>query len=229
MTDRARAALALTLLVPVPSLGIAAVVAWPGAVGNAVFVGAKAWVLLLPLAWLVFVEKRRPAVPRPSARGLGPACASGAAIFLAIVLAYVLLGEGWIEPARLRERMEKAHLATPAAFLAGALYWCTLNSLAEEYVWRWFTFSRSELLFTRVPAVAVSALFFTLHHVVALQANFGDLRVTILASLGVFSGGVVWSWLYARYRNIWAAYVSHVFADLAVFGIGYVILFGDLW
>ncbi len=47
----------------------------------------------------------------------------------------------------------------------------------------------------------------------------------VLASLGIGIGGVTWSWLYLTYRNIWAAYVSHIFADVVIFGIGYVLIF----
>jgi hypothetical protein len=50
--------------------------------------------------------------------------------------------------------------------------------------------------------------------------------VTLLGSTGVFIGGATWSWIYLRWRNIYAAYVSHVLADLAVFGVGWYIVFG---
>jgi membrane protease YdiL (CAAX protease family) len=77
----------------------------------------------------------------------------------------------------------------------------------------------------RWPAVIASGLFFTLHHVIALTAYF-DWRITTLASLGVFIGGATWSWIYLKYRNIYAAYVSHVFADIVIFAIGYKLIFG---
>ncbi len=73
-------------------------------------------------------------------------------------------------------------------------------------------------------AVVASGLFFTLHHIIALWVYF-DWRIIVLGSLGVCIGGMTWSWLYIRYRNIWAAYVSHVFADVIVFAIGYQLLF----
>ena len=76
----------------------------------------------------------------------------------------------------------------------------------------------------QVPATIVSALLFTIHHVIALMAFF-DWRVTILASLGVFIGSAMWSWLYLRYRNLWTAYVCHVFADVGIFVIGWMLIF----
>ena len=44
-------------------------------------------------------------------------------------------------------------------------------------------------------------------------------------TLGVFLGGCAWSWLYLRYRSIWPGYISHIIADIAVFGVGWMILF----
>ena len=75
------------------------------------------------------------------------------------------------------------------------------------------------------PAVILSALLFTVHHVFALAAQV-DWRVTLLASVGVFIGGVTWSWLYRRYRSIWPGYLCHLMADAPIFVIGYVLIFG---
>jgi hypothetical protein len=47
-----------------------------------------------------------------------------------------------------------------------------------------------------------------------------------VASTGVFIGGVIWAWLYSRYRSIWPGWISHVLADIAVFGVGWWLLFG---
>jgi membrane protease YdiL (CAAX protease family) len=73
--------------------------------------------------------------------------------------------------------------------------------------------------------VVAAALAFTAHHVIALAAQF-NWGVTLLGSLGVFSGGAAWSWLYLRYRSIWPGYISHAMVDVAIFVIGYGLIFG---
>jgi membrane protease YdiL (CAAX protease family) len=113
---------------------------------------------------------------------------------------------------------------TRTRYLWGAVYWCTINSMLEEYVWRWFVSTRCEVLMPRRLAVMAAGLLFTLHHIIALDVYF-DWRIVVLGSVGVFIGGTTWSWLYLRYRNIWAAYVSHVFADVIIFAIGWKLLF----
>ena len=110
------------------------------------------------------------------------------------------------------------------AYLGLALYWIFINALLEEYVWRWFVVRQCRKLMPPLAAVLVSAVGFTLHHIVATQLYFSPSLVA-LAALGVFSGGVIWSWLFIRYGSIWPAYVSHVLADIGIFVIGYWLLF----
>ncbi|MHC4383765.1 MAG: lysostaphin resistance A-like protein [Planctomycetota bacterium] len=201
MNEKRRALLALALLVPVPSLGtLMGMVVAEGTVGQIVYGTSKVYIWLFPVAWLVLVEKRRPVFPLPSKRGMLAACSTGGAIVVVIAAAYWLLG-GWIA-----DDLE------------------AMNSLLEEYVWRWFVATHCELLMRRWLAVTTAGLLFTLHHIIALDVYFGW-RIVVLGSVGVFIGGTTWSWLYLRYRNIWAAYVSHVFADVIIFAIGWKLLF----
>ncbi len=73
-------------------------------------------------------------------------------------------------------------------------------------------------------AIVVSTFAFTLHHIVAMLVYFNGV-VTVVASLGIFIGGVVWSWCYIRYRSIWPGYLSHAIVDIAVFIVGYHLIF----
>ena len=103
-------------------------------------------------------------------------------------------------------------------------YWVLVNSLLEEYVWRWFVMRQAERLVGSHWAIALSAAGFTLHHVLAMATYF-DARMTAVASLGVFSGGCIWSFCYVKYRSILPGYASHAIVDLVIFLIGYRVLF----
>ena len=127
--------------------------------------------------------------------------------------------------APLRSAVQEMGLNSVLPYLAGAAGWTFVNSLMEEYVYRWFIYRQCETLMKGPAAVVASAAIFTAHHVIAVN-QYLDLRFTILASAGVFAGGVVWSVLYLRYRSIWPCWISHVMADLAVFGVGWYLLFG---
>ena len=54
----------------------------------------------------------------------------------------------------------------------------------------------------------------------------GDWPLVVLGSLGVFIGGVTWSWMYRKYRSVWVPYVSHAMVDIAIFAVGADVLFG---
>ena len=225
MADRRNALFALILLVPAPTLGTwMAMVQSPDPVGQVVFAATKVWLRILPVIWITAVDGTSPRVPRPHSKGMGTACLTGLIIFGVVGSAYGLVGRHWIDADQLRVRAVEIGLATPLIYIAGAFYWCTVNSFLEEYVWRWFVFTRCEVLMGRLTAVSVSGLLFTIHHVIALSVYF-DWRVTTLASLGIFTSGAIWSWLYLTYRNIWITYVSHVFADVIIFAIGYSLIF----
>ena len=142
-----------------------------------------------------------------------------------IVAACFLVAVPGLDPAMLRGEVVEMGLASPLAFILGALYWITVNSVVEEYVFRWFIQSRCENLWSRPVAIGVSAAIFTTHHVVAL-ATFFEPSLTALASAGVFIGGATWSWMYSRYRSIWPGWIAHAFADVAVFACGYYLVFG---
>ena len=221
-----RATLALATIVPAPTLGlVAALYLWPdSALGQIVYAVCKLWLITLPVAWMVLVERQRPRLPALTGKGMAAGVATGIGIFLCIIGTYLIVGH-WIDADIMATQIAAIGLDDPRVFLLGAVYWCTVNAILEEYVWRWFVFTRCEALMPRAAAVIAAGLFFTLHHVIALDFYF-DWRVTLLASAGVFIGGATWSWIYLRWRNIYAAYVSHVFADLAVFGVGWYLVFG---
>ena len=147
------------------------------------------------------------------------------------VLAGQLVGLGCVvdsvesaTAALLRTAAAQNGLDKPVTYVLAALYLMLINSLLEEYVWRWFVYRQCETVMGGVPAVIISALLFTLHHVIALKAQMPWMP-TILASAGIFIGGCAWSWLYRRYRSIWPGYFSHVLADAAVLGIGWMLIF----
>ena len=222
---RRKALIALVLLVPMPSLGVACEMLWfPGSFGLSVLGFTKLWILGLPLLWSTLVDRQSIRVSRPTTRGLGVGWLTG--IFCALLVAGVfqfVLRER-IDPEPLREMARKNHMLTPGAFSAVALYICVANSLLEEYVWRWFVLGKFEQFLPRSLAVAASAAAFTLHHTLILATQF-NFEIAVIGSLAVFIAGVTWSFIYARTRSIWSAWASHALIDVAVFWAGWQLLF----
>ena len=225
--ERRQAVVALLLLLPVPSLGVLAGMSWwpESGLGQWLFAFSKLWIVLLPLIWRKFVERHPMSLSPAKCGGWKPAVLTGLVIAVAVYGAFLWVRQlGWIDEDMVRERAAATGLAKRVVYIGGALYWISINSLLEEYVWRWFVFRQLEKLMSAKLTVLGSAMGFTLHHIFAVALQF-DWRITLLASCGVFAGGIIWSWLYLRYRSVWPCWLSHAIVDIPIFVAGWVILF----
>jgi hypothetical protein len=221
-----KAVAALFLLVSAASIGIAARFYIPGAVGQFLFVLTRVWILTLPLIWSFWVDRRRLVISLPSRREFLAGTILGLLMFGIILGAYWIIGHRWIDPVGVRAKAQQVGIASSTVYLVGAFYFTFINSLVEEYIWRWFVYRQCEVLLSGIFAVCLAALCFTLHHIIALAAYTGNGLVVVLSSLGVFIAGAVWSWCYLTYRSLWSCYVSHLLADLAIALVGWHLLFG---
>lgn len=225
---RRLAGYALILLAPAPTIGVlCGLPEGAGALGKGVYAAMKVWILILPLAWLILVE-RAWVWPTWSWRGLGAGAVWGAAIAAAILLAFMVFGESLIDSGKVRAVAAQTGLGDPRVFIPFFLYLCLVNSLLEEYVWRWFVYGRCRDLLAGMPgwaAVVVSSLLFTVHHAVALALQM-SWQPALLGSIGVLVGGMVWAGLYQRYGSIWPAWISHILADVAVAVAAWRLIFG---
>ena len=199
--------------------------AFPGPLGQVLFGISKAWLLLFPLVWTGWIQRERMGWPRFRRAGLAVALVSGVGIAALISGVYFGLAQEWFDMDAVRAKAAEIGLGTSSVYMAGAIYWCVVNALLEEYVWRWFVFRHFQRLVKPAAAVVLASLCFTLHHTLALVV-YMNAGMNLLASFGVFAGGVIWCLLYLRYRNIWASYLSHLLSDAAIFAIGWILFFG---
>jgi membrane protease YdiL (CAAX protease family) len=217
--------LALLLLVPAPSIGVlTGMIIAPNLFGRVIFFISKIWILLLPLFWHVFVDKRKLSLSKPTNGGFAVAAFLGIIISFIILVVYFTLGKHLIEPQAVKNMAANVGLDDPHTYLAGAAYWILINAVLEEYVWRWFVVQKCKSLLPTNAAILGSALCFTIHHIIAMKVYFNG-PLVLIASIGIFIGAAVWSWCYNRYRSIWPGYLSHAIVDLAVFTIGYRLIF----
>ncbi|MCC7013979.1 MAG: CPBP family intramembrane metalloprotease [Planctomycetes bacterium] len=229
--SRNRALLALALSVPATSLGSTlAYAVVPGPIGQSLYMLLRAWLALFPLVWLLRVERGTVSwSPLPRARRREAWVATlvlSLVVVVVIFAAWELVGRDWFDVERLRRQAADSGLGSRANYVLFGAFIALVNSLMEEYVWRWFVYRRCEELVGALAAVPLAALLFTLHHILTFTLQFG-LSAGLLASLGVFLAGCAWSACYLRWRSIWPGWVTHVVADLAGLAIGWRILFGE--
>ena len=224
---RAKAFLALVLLVPAPSLGVLfGMFLFPDTIlGKSLFLFTKMWLVALPVIWLRFIDKSKLSALPVKNVGVGMGIFSGTMILLIIFGGFFIAGDSLIDKDFFVAKLASVGLTNPGVYFGAMMYWILVNSVLEEYVWRWFCFEKCAMLTSKIWAVFLAAAFFTLHHVFAMLVYFSP-GTTIACSLGVFIGGLIWSAMYLRYQSILPGYISHVFADIAVFGCGALVLFG---
>ena len=92
----------------------------------------------------------------------------------------------------------------------------------EEYYWRWYVFGQGRKIINVPTAIIVSSLGFMAHHVIVLSVYFGLFSFpTIFFSLSIAVGGAIWAWLYQKTGSLYGPWISHIFADIGIFWIGW--------
>ena len=221
--------IALLLLVPVPSLG-----AWmafygsPGQTGQSVYFAAKVWIALFPLMWLLRAEHGWPSSSRLAREdrrlGIVLGLSHGLALSTALCAVVQWKGDAWIDVAHWRSVLSDAGVTTATRYLVLGGFLCLVNSLIEEYVWRWFVLRQCKRVMGGVGGALAASLFFATHHAIVFCAQFG-LETGLLAAFAVFAAGCLWSWCYLRFNSIWPGWISHVLIDITGLALGWRLLF----
>ena len=197
-----------------------------GLIAAVVFVLTKMWMFGLPAYWYTMVEGGERSYSMPEHGGWMVSTLLGIGMAVVIAIAYFILGDMVLRNEDLYEILDPFGLTVPWKLALGILFWIFINSVLEEYVFRWFITSKLEqLMGGKWLPILLSAGIFTLHHTIAL-AFFIDPLGNALASLGVFIGGVIFSWIYVQYRSVWVAWVAHAIADVAIFAIAWHMIVG---
>ena len=224
--ERRRALIALVLVGAAPTVStLLSYGVGDGAISQAIFLLTKLWLLCFPVVWFLKVDSGTLSWSKPEQGGYAMSIGLGVAMSIVMLLAWLLLGDA-IDANLLRDALEPVGLLDPKVYLAATIYWILINSILEEFVFRWFLVTKSEILVgTGNPAIILSALIFVVHHTVALAIFGFPWWANLISSIGLFVGGAIFSWLYVRYRSVWIPYIAHAICDIVVFTVGAIIIF----
>ena len=183
--------------------------------------------VIFPMYWHRVVE-RQPLDFKltKSGSGLWVGIILGLAMFGIIFGSYYTLERHWLDLADIRARVDRMQMNVALMVFGFGTFQTLVNSFIEEYVWRWFVFQKCEVIVGKRVAVWLSALFFTLHHVILLLAYCNDLKLVAIGSIAVFLAGVIWARCFSIYRSLIPCYISHLAADLALQIISWQVLLG---
>ena len=221
LDSKQKAIIALCLILPGPLIGVSASLYFPHfgdlQIGQVIWLLFKSWLIALPVLWFLYIDKGKISWSPTNGKGILAGLLWSIPVATIIFLTYWLAKGSLIDP-EAKQTIIEMGISTPAKFLIFASAMSLGNSLMEEYVWRWFVFSKFKVLVGVWPAIVLSAVFFTAHHIIIMW-SFGSLWLVFLGSIGLFFGGIIWAWLYNKYNSIWPGWICHVAADVAIMWI----------
>jgi uncharacterized protein len=226
--DLFRKYIPLVAVVPATSIGaLASTVIAPGIIGQTIAICCGIWMVVFPIYWCQVIERQPIDFNLTnSGSGLGVGILLGVGMFGLILGSYEAIGKYWLDLADIRARVDRLQMNVPLMVFGFGTFQTLVNSFIEEYIWRWFVFQKCELIVGNRVAVWLSALFFTLHHIILLIAYCNDLKLLVTGSIAVFLAGVIWARCFAIYRSLLPVYLSHLAADLALQIISWQVLLG---
>lgn len=179
-----------------------------------------------PLAWVSYQGSRVLPEAWPGLAGVPAGLTFGGLVLLVMLVAYYhwLKPQGLLQPAAeaIEAKLSGFGIHSVAQYVLLGVFYALIHSFLEEYYWRWFVCGQLRQLCSAGGAIALSALGFTLHHVIVLGVYFGRRGLTTpLFSLAVTIGGAFWAWLYLWSGSLVGPWLSHVLLDAAIFLVGY--------
>ncbi|MEO8083392.1 MAG: CPBP family intramembrane glutamic endopeptidase [Ardenticatenales bacterium] len=186
------------------------------------------------LLWLAVV---RPDLLRPRTAGsgdlaIGVAFGALAAAGMAVLYTgwpFDLLGADGLAAFRasMAHKAAALHIATPVRFAILGAFYALVHSGLEEAYWRGLVFTALRARTTAAVTIAVTSVAFALHHVVLLTTLMpGRLPLALFLSLCVGVGGAAWGVQRSRSGSLLGAWLGHAVVDAAIFGVGWLVLFG---
>ena len=196
---------------------------------QAAYGAAKVLQFALPVVWVGLVCRQSVRLPMAKTAGVMSGLLLGVTVLAGMLLMYFM----WLKPEQylahfaptIRAKANAFGMGNKSAFIVGAVLLSLLHALLEEYYWRWFVFGGLRRYMPVAPAVAISALAFTAHHVILLASFFGGLTLpAVCFSLCVAVGGAAWAVIYHRSGSLLGPWLSHAMIDAGIFVVGYDIL-----
>lgn len=214
------------LLIPLSVLLCCAVMAVvDGVIRPHYFVKSAIKLCLFLLVPLLFAKQRKVsalAVLRPDKRAILTGLSLGLGTFVLILGGYFLL-RPYLDLSAIPEALMENGGITKEIFPFVALYIALCNSLLEEFFFRGFAYITLKKETSPRFAMIFSATAFAAYHMAIMDGWLSPLLFA-LAIIALFGCGVFFNLLNIRRERIFASWLTHLFANLAINTIGMILL-----
>ncbi len=146
----------------------------------------------------------------------------GASICIIIIGAFFLVNP-LIDFSGTVDGLKSTTAKTVANYFTVATYILLINSFIEEFFFRGFIFLNLKKFTPKFFASCFSALIFAVYHV-GMMVTWFNIWVLLLIIFFIALGGMIFNYLADKY-TIWASWIVHMFANLAIGFIGIYLLY----
>lgn len=147
-------------------------------------------------------------------KSLLPGLLVGVVFLVTICLFFMVFSRQLIDTSSMTDTLNKWNLDSGNLFVF-LFMMIAGNSVLEEIYWRGYLFSGLKKLTGPKNTVVLTALFYTLHHLITTMSLF-SVAHGLLLSGAIFLVGVFWACLRIKYDSIIPTVISHLFTDLGL-------------
>lgn len=145
----------------------------------------------------------------------------GCFVYVFILSAYFILGP-YFDFSNITKTLENNIGVNKGNFVLVAVYISFINSLLEEFFFRGFAFLSLKKFTNRKVSYLFSASAFSLYHI-SIMINWFTPFLFIILILSLFVAGLMFNWLNERNDNIYTSWMVHLFSNLAINTIGFIL------
>ena len=143
-------------------------------------------------------------------------------VYFFIIILFFLLRD-YIDLDVIRNNLLAKENITASNFVYVSLYISFVNSFLEELFFRGFMFLSLTKSSSRRFAYFISSLAFSLYHVAIISAWF-NIWIFILIIVGLMFVGYIFNYITEKLDSFLASWIVHIFANLAINTIGFMML-----
>ncbi len=144
----------------------------------------------------------------------------GLGVFLIGLVCYFIL-RNFFDFSKLTKSLMVDQQITKEQFIFVALYISFLNSLLEEFMFRFISFLKLSEYSSEKIAYIFSAFMFSIYHAAMIGFSF-PFPLTILCLIGLFTLGLLFNYLDSCDKNIYNSWVVHMFCDFVIMLVGFI-------
>lgn len=158
----------------------------------------------------------------PNKKGFIRSLAMGAAVYGAVMLAFILT-RNVFDYSAITDSLSADQGVESRNFIWVASYICFGNSLLEEFMFRVVAFLRLSEYLPAKWTYLFSSVTFAVYHIAMLAGSF-PLPMMILSLVGLTAGGLIFDYFDSKNNDVYNSWLIHIFADVAIMNIWYIML-----